>query len=522
MTRCAVTTRRRQWRRAGDNAPAKVRTSLRYDVAIIGAGADGLAAAALLGRAGLRTVVIERNERRGGRAVTREFHPGFRASPFADELAPIPAQLYWALDLARRGAIFLPAPLSTALWPDRQSVIRQSDSGAAAKLLYQAASAAEAVWQRAERESTPRTHAWFARLGAEPAPQAWPASQWLFPSLHDAIAGLVRDEDDAAHLAVLALAGRAADPFQAGTAVQLLASARSGTLVTGLSRLGDALAAAATEAGVELRCGLEAAEVRVGDTSAGAVVLADGTEIEARAILSTLDLKRSFLSLFQWNALSPALLTRVRTYRMAGGTARLLLALDRLPDSWSNLGEALRGPLHLAPDCEDASRAYAAWHAGLMPELAPLSLRAVSAADPSLAPPGAATVTATVACVPHRLFDGAWTHAKREELRGQILARIDAALPGTSAHILGSELILPPDMEEQIGATAGDLGGGEFAPDQMLDLRPGLEGASGARSPISGFYLAGPSTAAGPLATCASGALAAAAILADLKRGRLK
>lgn len=494
---------------------------MRYDVAIIGAGADGLAAAALLGRAGLRTVVIERNERCGGRAVTREFHPGFRASPFADELAPIPSQLTWALDLARRGAIFLPAPLSTALWPGHQSIIRRSDAGAAA-MLHQAASAAEAVCQRAERESAPRSTTWLGRLRAEPVPQAWPASEWLFPSLSNVIARFVRDEDDVAHLVAIAVAGRAADPFQAGTALQLLASARSGTLATGLGRLSDALAAAATEAGAEIRCGLEAAEVRVRDGRAGSVVLADGTEIEARAILSTLDLKRSLLSLFQWNALSPALLTRVRSFRLAGSTARLLLALDRLPDSWSDLGEALRGPLHLAPDCQDASRAYAAWHAGLMPQAPPLSLRAVSAADPSLAPPGAATVTATVACVPHRLFDGAWTHAKREESRGQILARIDAALPGTSAHILGSELILPPDMEEQIGATAGDLDGGELAPDQMLDLRPGLEGASRARTTIRGFYLAGPSTAAGPLATCASGALAAAAILADLKSGRLK
>jgi phytoene dehydrogenase-like protein len=522
MTRCAVTTRRRRWRRAGDNAPAKVRTSLRYDVAIIGAGADGLAAAALLGRAGLRTVVIERNERCGGRAVTREFHPGFRASPFVDELAPIPAQLTWALDLARRGAIFLPAPLSTALWPGRQSVIRRSESGAATKLLQHAALTAVAVCRRAEQESAPRTHAWFPRMRAEPVPQAWPASQWLFPSLQDAIAGFVPDMDDAAHLSAIALAGRAADPFQVGTALQLLATARSGTLMTGLGRLSEALAAVASEAGGEIRCGLEAAEARVADGRAGSVVLADGTEIEARAILSTLDLKRSMLSLFQWSALPPPLLTRVRTFHMAGGTARLLLALDRLPDSWSNLGDALRGPLYLAPDCEEASRAYAAWHAGVMPETPPLALRAVSAADPSLAPPGAATITATIGCVPNRLFDGAWTHAKREELRGQILARIDAALPGSSAHILGSELILPPDMEEQIGATAGDLDGGELAADQMLDLRPGLEGASGARTPIRGFYLAGPSTAAGPLATCAAGALAAAAILADLKSGRLK
>jgi phytoene dehydrogenase-like protein len=87
---------------------------------------------------------------------------------------------------------------------------------------------------------------------------------------------------------------------------------------------------------------------------------------------------------------------------------------------------------------------------------------------------------------------------------------------------VGAELIVPPDIEEQIGATEGDLHGGELAADQMLDLRPGFEGATGARTPIRGFYLAGPSTAAGPLATGAAGAIAAATVLADLKAGRLK
>ena len=55
---------------------------MRYDAAIIGAGANGLAAAATLARAGLKVIVLERATRVGGRAATREFHPGFRASPF--------------------------------------------------------------------------------------------------------------------------------------------------------------------------------------------------------------------------------------------------------------------------------------------------------------------------------------------------------------------------------------------------------------------------------------------------------
>lgn len=497
---------------------------MRYDVAIIGAGADGLAAAALLARAKLSMIVIERNERGGGRAATREFHPGFRASPFADGLPPIPESLHWALDLSRRGAIFLPAPLSSALWPDRSSTIRRSDFGFSptGRLLKQAADTAQAVRRRAEIDSEIQARSWPDMLGRKREPEPWPGADWTTTSLSQSIGTVVPDADDAAHVCASALWGRAADPFLAGTALHLLATVRSGMIMGGLERLADALTGAATEAGAEIRCGLEASEVRTADGRATIVALADGTEIEARAVISTLDLRRSFLSLFKWNELPAPLLNRIRNFRMAGATARLLLALDRLPDSLAGLGEALRGPIHLAPDLETAAQAYAAWCAGLVPDAPPLILRVVSATDPSLAPIGGAVTTVTAGCVPHRPFDGAWTHARREELRARILTRLDEALPGVSSHIVGAELIVPPDIEGQIGASEGDLSGGELTADQMLDLRPGLEGAAGSRTPIRGFYLAGPSTAAGPLATCDAGAIAAATVLADLKAGRLR
>jgi phytoene dehydrogenase-like protein len=74
---------------------------------------------------------------------------------------------------------------------------------------------------------------------------------------------------------------------------------------------------------------------------------------------------------------------------------------------------------------------------------------------------------------------------------------------------LASRLIVPPDIETALGRTDGDLDGGEIAADQMLDARPGP------RMPIRGFYLAGPSSVAGPLGTCAAGLVAARAFLAD-------
>jgi len=170
--------------------------------------------------------------------------------------------------------------------------------------------------------------------------------------LSQSIGAVVPDADDAAHVYASALWGRAADPFLAGTALHLLASGRSGTIMGGLERLADALTGAATEAGAEIRCGLEASEVRTAEGRATIVVLADGTEIEARAVISTLDLRRSFLSLFKWNELPATLLNRIRNFRMAGATARLLLARRCVAPSTSRpTSKPQRKPMPLgAPD----------------------------------------------------------------------------------------------------------------------------------------------------------------------------
>ncbi|MBV9331750.1 MAG: hypothetical protein JOZ55_09385, partial [Alphaproteobacteria bacterium] len=114
-----------------------------------------------------------------------------------------------------------------------------------------------------------------------------------------------------------------------------------------------------------------------------------------------------------------------------------------------------------------------------------------------------------------------WSPGRRTELRNRVLGQIDNALPGFSARIAGEKLILPPDIEEMIGRTQGDLSGGEIAPDQMLATRPwSSESLHAPRTAIRGLYLAGPSTNAGLLASGASGAAAAEAVITD-KRGWL-
>jgi phytoene dehydrogenase-like protein len=153
-----------------------------------------------------------------------------------------------------------------------------------------------------------------------------------------------------------------------------------------------------------------------------------------------------------------------------------------------------------------------------VPEQPPASVRIVSAVDPRLAPHGKAAVTVTLSGIPSRLFDGSWTAERREALRHKALALMASVLPGSGEHVLASELILPPDIEEALGLTDGDLAGGEIAADQMFANRAW---AQWPRTPIDGLYLAGPSSPVGPSSTAAAGWIAAKALIADHRAGRL-
>jgi len=486
---------------------------VRYDAAIIGAGADGLAAAIMLARKGLKTVVIERGDHPGGLLSTLEFHPGFRASPYADEIAAVPPRIHWALDLARRGAIFAPAPSSLAVWPNRHHLVSESGSSPAASLLDAFAGVRADIVARVRKQAGRSQGGMFSPARRQPA-EPWPGEPWTARSLHALLANALADEDAAAHLAALALCGRSADPFLRGSGLHALApgSGHSGVVMGGLGRLADALVRGAEDAGAEIRFGLDASDLRLDNGRIAGVALVDGSELETRNAISTLDLKRTFLSLFPWQALPRKLIARVGAFRMAGAAARVLFAL-KSPPAFTE-PELLRGPIHAAPAFSQFAEANLAWRSGGIAGELPVTLRIVSAADPSLAPPGSAVMTATIGAVPFRLFDGAWTKEKRDILRDRAIAAAELVFPGVTGLVIAAEVITPNDMDDALGATEGDVWGGEIAADQMLDLRPWADPGA-PRTAIRGLYLAGPSSPLGPIATCAAGVLAAEAVMAD-------
>ncbi|HEX9881309.1 MAG TPA: FAD-dependent oxidoreductase, partial [Hyphomicrobium sp.] len=93
-----------------------MKPSGRIDVAIIGAGHNGLVCAAYLAAAGLDTLVLEKNDVVGGAALTEEFHPGFRNSVAAYTVSLLNPKVIADLELARYGLRLVERPAAN-FWP---------------------------------------------------------------------------------------------------------------------------------------------------------------------------------------------------------------------------------------------------------------------------------------------------------------------------------------------------------------------------------------------------------------------
>src|SRR6201993_3341831 len=106
----------------------------RYDAIVVGAGHNGLTAAAYLARAGLRTLVLERREIVGGCCVTEEIAPGCRASTTSYIASMLRPEVIRELDLASFGLRRVPCdPFLQVPFPDGHVVPWWADRERAAK-----------------------------------------------------------------------------------------------------------------------------------------------------------------------------------------------------------------------------------------------------------------------------------------------------------------------------------------------------------------------------------------------------
>lgn len=524
----------------------------RYDALVVGAGHNGLVAACYLARAGLRTLVVEKNDWIGGAAVSRSLYPGFTYSNCSYVSSLLRPEIMRDLDLPAHGLQILPYEGGAVLTRDggylatyrdhdanRREFARHSKRDAEAYDRYsrdvlRACRFIRPLLLRTPPDPTslrPRDLGELAFLGRHVAGltevEILDLIRFWTMSISDFLDEYFENPVIKAYLAVSAIIGTALGPMSPGSAYVLLHHYMGdvdGNVGTwgfargGMGAITAALAASLKAAGGEIRTGAGVARIAVRDGRATGVVLDGGEEIAAARVVSNLDAKRTFLGCVEEAALPAAFVKRIRGFKTRGSSGKVNLALDGVPrfPALPEGSPCVRGDLHFTDSIERMEMAYDDWKAGRWSADPFLDCMIPTLIDPTMTPPGKHFMSVFVQYAPPKLEGRDWTDADRDAFGEAVIGQIAANAPGFRDLILHAEVRTPRELEAEVGLTEGNIFQGELTFDQLLFNRP-APGYAQYRSPIAGLWMCGSSTHPGGGVMGAPGRNAAAEILRDAR-----
>ena len=542
-----------------------------WDVVVVGAGHNGLTAAAYLARAGRSVLVLERRGQLGG-ACTLE-------TPFADERFVMSPCAYLVgllhplvveeLGLRRRG--YRVQPVDPHLWcpfEDATALTLWDDPAKTAASVAEVAPgdvdgylAYEALFGRIRRalrgDYSEGADTWLgpsptraeleARLGHDAE-----LVEILFDTpIADVIERHVRDERLRTALHGQGIIGTFAGPREPGTAaVHAMHSLGTidgmpgawGYVEGGMGRVSLALAEAATDAGAVILQGVPVAAILPGSPAADgngdrapsgrpaaaagksrgggeppAVVLEGGETIRAAVVVSNADPRRT-LAMCQAAGGDPppgfaAFAERVAGWRIESPVVKINCGLSRLPTFTAAARAGYDGPppyrgMVTISNGTDVTQAACETARQGIPSPRWCELYFQTAYDGSVAPPGAHTMSVFAQYVPYELSEGDWD-GRRDEIADLVIAEIARFAPDVADCIAERQVLGPPDVEDRIGLTGGHIFQGECLPEQMWDRR------FAPATPLPGVYLCGAATHPGGSVIAANGRNAAMAVLRD-------
>ncbi|MFL5777938.1 MAG: phytoene desaturase family protein [Chloroflexota bacterium] len=529
----------------------------RFDAVVIGGGHNGLVSAAYLARGGLRTLVLEQRHVLGGAAVTEELFPGFRFSVFSYVVSLLRPEIIRELDLPRHGLDILPldgtfTPLRPGNGPAAGGgdyLWRVNDHGRTTRELRR--------WSASDAEAYEE----YGRLMVEMARFIKPILSIVppDPTSNDPrpllpVGGLARrfqglpERQQAVFVQLMTMSAAdfldqwfETDPLKAtmaasgiigtyqgvrspGTAYVLLhhymgeidgAFRAWGIPKGGTGGISNAIADAARAAGAEIRTEAGVERIVVRDGRARGVVLADGEEIPAEAVLSSVDSSRTFLKLLEPGSLEPSFEAEVRRFKFRGSSGKVNLAVDRLPDfsSLPGEGEHLRGAISFSPSLDEMEQAYDDAKYGRFSRRPYIDMIIPTLVDPSMAPPGKHVISCFVQYAPYKLAPelGTWDD-QREAFGDAVIDRIAEFAPNIREIILHRNVQTPLDIERTTGLTEGNIFQGELSLEQLFFNRP-VPGYARFRTPVRDLWLCGSSTHPGGGIMGANGRMAALEVL---------
>ncbi len=516
-------------------------TGNRYDAIVVGSGHNGLISAGYLARSGKRVLVLERREVIGGATVTEEAFPGYKLSTCSYVCNLLLPEVIRELELVRHGydvrafdpQLFNPFPdgRHLTLYLDEAKTKEQISKFSKKDVI--AYDAYWAMWDRIICRMRP--------LMDGPAPneseieRAFDRPQgtedWhtlTEKSIAEILDDYFESEEIKAPLSAGGVIGTNAGPRTPGTAYvkfhHVLGSIEGhqgawGFVRGGMGTIAEALASSAREYGAEIRTSAEVSGTEIRDGVAYGVYTQDGRYFEADVILSNADPHRTYLNMVGAEHLPTDLVQVLEKMSVKGSVVKVLLGLGDLPDFAAMPGKEV-GPQHtggimINPSIDYLERAWKDCERGQPSEKPFMEGYIQSATEDGLAPPGKHTMSLFCQYAPYKLAHGSWEE-RRKEIGDNIIDTLAEYAPNLPDAIEHVQVLGPPDIEETIGITGGNIFHGEMLPKGMFGNRP-VAGYADYRTPVENLYLCGSGAWPGGAVYGAPGRNCAREVLADLK-----
>jgi len=530
---------------------------LAYDAIIVGGGHNGLATAAYLGRAGFKTLVLEKRQVLGGAAVSEHPWPGYTVSTLSYVLSLMPPEVIRELELHRHGLRLYPLAADYYVpFPDGSHLLLTKDPRQAYDEI--------ARFSKKDAEAWPQFGAYLAKIArlvrplllmTPPAVGAKSPSDLLeLARFAWQLKGLdVQGTADFVKVMTLSVAelleewfespqvkaarcvsgaiGTYGGPYTPGTAYVLLhhyigeiegQMAEWAFVKGGTGAVSEAIAADAREHGADIRTGTTVSRIRVRAGHAVGVALSDGTELSARVVISNAHPKLTFCDLIESKELPPAFVRAIDRYKTRSGTVKVNLALAEPPRfrglSEADSGTAARSFIQLCDSMEYLEQAFDDAKYG-RPSAHPYSDGVLpTMVDDSLAPAGRHIMSCFTQYVP-----ASWSKAPhRQELEAyadRVVEGYARFAPNLTGAIEHRQVLGPYDMEQEYGLVGGNIMHGDLTLDQLFSWRP-VAGYADYRTPIKDLYMCGSGTHPGGGISGINGRNASREILKDIKRPR--
>jgi phytoene dehydrogenase-like protein len=501
----------------------------KYDAIIIGGGHNGLVAACYLARAKLKVLVLERRYLVGGACVTEEnIFPGYKVSSAAYVNSLFSPTIARELRMADYGfALIERNPSSFTPFPDGRHLFLGPD----AKMNLEEI----AKFSKKDAENYPKYERMLEKVASviEPTLNMTPpnvpypgiAGMWsllqmglsfrkLGSELSEALEILTgpartildrwfESEQLKGTLATDAIIGAFASPSMPGTAYVLFHHVMGETngkkgvwayVRGGMGGISQAIAAAAKDLGVEIRCNAEVARILVREGAVAGVALASGEEFLANKVASGVDAHWTFEKFLDPKDLPPDFVAAVKRIGYESASLKINVALSEPPNftalPCTGVGRQHHGTMHFCPDQDFIERGYDDAKYG-QPSRDPIvECTMPSALDSTVAPAGKHLMSMFVQYAPYKLKEGTWDEARKNQFADRCFDIVNQYAPNFKQSVLARQVISPLDLEKTFGLTGGNIFQGAMNLNQLFMFRP-VVGYANYRTPIRNLYMCG-------------------------------